>query len=214
MNKTNKLSLLKNKHNNFMNDFIINVFKISLLIMFVLTQVSCGSFQPVSSYSDGIYSSDNVIIIRKSDLDNDSNSYSRYFDQVARQYDWDDRRSDVVLSDIDSINSNSIDNYKTNPQWEVDRKQHKFLCLTMVRGDFRIFGSPFYSGFYNPFWNGWGWGNPMRWNRLGFWGWNRWAWNYGWNANFGFTIHGCLEILIGDFQHSIILIVLTWVIMV
>ena len=65
MNKTNKLSLLKNKHNNFMNDFIINVFKISLLIMFVLTQVSCGSFQPVSSYSDGIYSSDNVIIIRK-----------------------------------------------------------------------------------------------------------------------------------------------------
>ena len=96
-----------------MNDFIINVFKISLLIMFVLTQVSCGSFQPVSSYSDGIYSSDIVIIIRKSDLDNDSNSYSRYFDQVARQYDWDDRRNDVVLSDIDTINSNSIDNYKS-----------------------------------------------------------------------------------------------------
>ena len=26
----------------------------------------------------------------------------------------------------------------------------------------------------------------MRWNRLGFMGWNRWAWNYGWNGNFGF----------------------------
>ena len=100
MNKTNKLSLVKNKHNNVMNDFIINVFRISLLIIFTLAQFSCGSFQPVSLYSDGIYSSDNVIVIRKSDLDNDSNSYSRYFDQVARQYDWDDRRSDVVLSDI------------------------------------------------------------------------------------------------------------------
>ena len=138
MNKTNKLSLLKNKHNNFMNCFIVNVFKISFLIIFVLIQVSCGSFQPVSYYSDGIYSSDNVIVIRKSDLDNDSNSYSRYFDQVARQYDWDDRRNDVVLSDIDSINSNSIDNYKTNPQWGVVKRQHKFLCLIMVHGVFKI----------------------------------------------------------------------------
>ena len=186
MNKTNKLSLLKNKHNNFMNDFIINVFKISFLIMFILTQVSCGSFQPVSSYSDGIYSSDNVIIIRKSDLDNDSNSYSRYFDQVARQYDWDDRRSDVVLSDIDSINSNSIDNYKTNPQWGGGQKTTQIFMFNNGPWGFQNFNTPFYSGFYSPFWNGWGWSNPMRWNRLGFWGWNRWAWNYGWNANFGF----------------------------
>ena len=26
----------------------------------------------------------------------------------------------------------------------------------------------------------------MRWNRLGFMGWNNWPWYYGWNANFGF----------------------------
>ena len=187
MNNTNKLSLLKNKHNNFMNDFIINVFKISLLIMFVLTQVSCGSFQPVSSYSsDGIYSSDNVIIIRKSDLDNDSNSYSRYFDQVARQYDWDDRRSDVVLSDIDSINSNSIDNYKTNPQWGGGQKTTQIFMFNNSPWGFQNFNTPFNSGFYSPLWNGWGWSNPMRWNRLGFMGWNNWAWHYGWNANFGF----------------------------
>ena len=186
MNKTNKLSLVKNKHNNVMNDFIINVFRISFLIIFILAQFSCGSFQPVSSYSDGIYSSDNVIIIRKSDLDNDSNSYSRYFDQVARQYDWDDRRNDVVLSDIDSINSNSIDNYKTNPQWGGGQKTTQIFMFNNGPWGFQNFGAPFYSGFYNPFWNGWGWGNPMRWNRLGFWGWNRWAWNYGWNGNFGF----------------------------
>ena len=187
MNNTNKLSLLKNKHNNFMNDFIINVFKISLLIIFVLTQVSCGSFQPVSSYSsDGIYSSDNVIIIRKSDLDNDSNSYSRYFDQVARQYDWDDRRSDVVLSDIDSINSNSIDNYKTNPQWGGGQKTTQIFMFNNSPWGFQNFNTPFNSGFYSPLWNGWGWSNPMRWNRLGFMGWNNWAWHYGWNANFGF----------------------------
>ena len=186
MNKTNKLSLLKNKHNNFMNDFIINVFKISFLGIFILTEVSCGSFQPVSSYSDGIYSSDNVIVIRKSDLDNDSNSYSSYFDQVARQYDWDDRRSDVVLSDIDSINSNSIDNYKTNPQWGGGQKTTQIFMFNNGPWGFQNFNNPFYSGFYSPFWNGWGWGNPMRWNRLGFMGWNRWAWNYGWNGNFGF----------------------------
>ena len=186
MNKTNKLSLVKNKHNNVMNDFIINVFRISFLIIFILAQFSCGSFQPVSSYSDGIYSSDNVIVIRKSDLDNDSNSYSRYFDQVARQYDWDDRRNDVVLSDIDSINSNSIDNYKTNPQWGGGQKTTQIFMFNNGPWGFQNFGAPFYSGFYNPFWNGWGWGNPMRWNRLGFWGWNRWAWNYGWNGNFGF----------------------------
>ena len=194
MNKTNKLSLLKNKHNNFMNDFIINVFKISFLIIFILTQVSCGSFQPVSSYSDGIYSSDNVIVIRKSDLDNDSNSYSRYFDQVARQYDWDDRRSDIVLSDIDSINSNSIDNYKTNPQWGGGQKTTQIFMFNNNLGAFQNFYNPFGVGFNSPFWslnspyfNGWGWGNPMRrWNRLGFWGWNHWGWNYGWNGNFGF----------------------------
>ena len=186
MNKTNKLSLLKNKHNNFMNCFIVNVFKISFLIIFVLIQVSCGSFQPVSYYSDGIYSSDNVIVIRKSDLDNDSNSYSRYFDQVARQYDWDDRRNDLVLSDIDSINSNSIDNYKTNPQWGGGQKTTQIFMFNNGPWGFQNFNTPFYAGFYSPFWNGWGWGNPMRWNRLGFWGWNRWAWNYGWNGNFGF----------------------------
>ena len=186
MNKTNKLSLVKNKHNNVMNDFIINVFRISFLIIFILAQFSCGSFQPVSSYSDGIYSSDNVIVIRKSDLDNESNSYSTYFDQVARQYDWDDRRNDVVLSDIDSINSNSIDNYKTNPQWGGGQKTTQIFMFNNGPWGFQNFGAPFYSGFYNPLWNGWGWGNPMRWNRLGFMGWNNWPWYYGWNANFGF----------------------------
>ena len=186
MNKINKFSLVKNKYNNVMNGFIINVFRISFLIIFILAQFSCGSFQPVSSYSDGIYSSDNVIVIRKSDLDNNSNSYSRYFDQVARQYDWDDRRNDVVLSDIDSINSNSIDNYKTNPQWGGGQKTTQILMFNNGPWGFQNFGAPFYSGFYSPFWNGWGWGNPMRWNRLGFWGWNRFGWNYGWNGNFGF----------------------------
>ena len=113
MNKTNKISLVKNKHNNVMNNFIYDVFKFSFFVILIFTFFSCGSFQPVSSYSDGIYSSDNVIVIKKSDLDNNSNSYSRYFDQAARQYDWDDRRNDVVLSEIDSINSNNIDNYNT-----------------------------------------------------------------------------------------------------
>ena len=51
--------------------------------------ISCGSFQSGSYYTDGIYNSDNVIVVRRNKKTQATNAYTQYFDQQANQYNWD-----------------------------------------------------------------------------------------------------------------------------
>ena len=64
--------------------------KIRKLILFAVTSVfltSCGSYQQVSySYSDGIYSRGNDIIVKKRVQVKENDTYGDYFQKKANEY--------------------------------------------------------------------------------------------------------------------------------
>lgn len=145
--------------------------KISLgLLVFV---GSCGGFQSASYYSDGIYSSDNVIVVRKSQFQSSPNAvaYSQYFNEKANQYTWDEASDDAVLSNLDSLSATPMSNYKTQPNWGGGNKTTQIIIQNNGWG----YNDPLFWGFgnvYDPF--GYYWNRPFRfYNR---WRWNRFAW--------------------------------------
>ena len=153
---------------------------LSILAGFLLT--ACGSYQSTSYYSDGIYSSDNVIVVRRKKPQPKANAYSQYFDEKAKQYTWNDNNDDVVLTNVDSLNQTNLNNYQSNPNWGGGNKTTQIVIQS---NPLPFYGAgwgfdPYFNnwnfGYYNPYaWNNFGWGfnNPWRWNR-----WNRWGWGY------------------------------------
>lgn len=147
--------------------------KISLGLLVIFA--SCGGFQSASYYSDGIYSSDNVIVIRNSQPQRNSNAavYTQYFDDKAKQYSWDDAEEGVVLTSIDSLSNDNLSNYKTQPNWGGGNKTTQII----IQNNGWNYNDPFFWGFdniYDPF--GYYWNRPFGYyNR---WRWNRFAWGY------------------------------------
>ena len=152
--------------------------RLSMLAGFLFT--ACGSYQSASYYSDGIYSSDNVIVVRRNKPQAQTNAYSQYFDEKAKQYNWNDNNATVVLTDVDSLNQGNLKNYQSNPNWGGGNKTTQIVIQN---------NPPFYGagwgfgnwnfGYYNPYaWNNFAWGfnNPWRFNRWN--RWNRWGWGY------------------------------------
>lgn len=145
---------------------------------------ACGSYQNASYYSDGIYSSDNVIVVRRTKPQPKTNAYSRYFDEKAKQYTWNDTNDNVVLTDVDSLNQGNLKNYQTNANWGGGNKTTQIIIQTnplpLAYGG--VWG---YGDFFNPYFNNWNFGyyNPYAWNRFGWgfnrpWRFNRWGWGF------------------------------------
>ena len=95
----------------------ISLSALGIILFSGLLFTACGSFQNASYYSDGIYNDDNVIVIRRTQNKPAANAYTQYFDQQAKQYNWDDSNNDVALTNVDSLNQGNLNNYQSNPNW-------------------------------------------------------------------------------------------------
>jgi len=146
---------------------------LGIILFSGLLFTGCGSFQNASYYSDGIYSDDNVIVIRKTKKTSTANAYSQYFDQQAKQYSWDDSNNDVALTNLDSLNQGNLTNYQTNPNWGGGNKTTQIVIQSspLYLGNYGNWG---FGGFYDPYFAYWDYNyyNPYRWNRFA-WGFNR-----------------------------------------
>ncbi|MGB2171005.1 MAG: hypothetical protein ACPH03_01030 [Flavobacteriaceae bacterium] len=147
-------------------------FRFISAMLFLSTSIGCGSFQSASYYSDGIYNSDNVIVVRKSYPTQNTSAYSQYFDEKAKQYTWDDNQSDVVLSQVDSLQQGSTQNYRSNPNWGGGQKTTQII----IQNNGWNYGNPYwsYGNFFSPF--DFYWNRPFNYYNSFYW--NRHAWGF------------------------------------
>ena len=133
-------------------------FKIYVLLFCILP--SCGSYQYVGMYEDGIY--DSSLDKDNNDLNSDQNNsyYEDYFKEKS-----------IKLNQINNSNIDSYDYYTQNNSEEDSYAGWGQNVDSDVV--INVFNRP---GFDYWGWNNWGWNN---------WGWNNWRWN-----NWGYPIYG------------------------
>ena len=151
---------------------IISFVRISILSLVILFTIQCGSFQNTSYYSDGIYSSQDVVVIKKKNVTPKTNTYSAYFDEQANRYQWDQSDESVVMTNSDSLNQGNVQNYQTNANWGGGTKNTQIIVQTNP-WDFGF--NPYagfwnYNDFYHPYWGQWNspFGRGYFWNRFAY----------------------------------------------
>ena len=134
---------------------------------------SCGSFQSSSYYTDGIYNSDNVIVVRRNKKAPVSNAYTQYFDEQAQQYSWENSNESVALTDVDALNQSNYNDLQSSPNWGGGNKTTQIIIQSSPL-NFGLAGNWGFGGFYDPYFAYWDYNffNPYRWNRFA-WGFNR-----------------------------------------
>ena len=152
--------------------FTLRFKKINSLLYFFMISFfvfSCGSYQYVGIYEDGIYSDDDSSNQNSSLNTNDY--YTDYFKGKAIEYESND-----FFTDVESYtgNYNNAENfYSENAGWGQNNDPNVVINI-QTRPDYGMF---------------WGWNN-WRWNN---WGWNNWGWNnWGWN-NWGYPVFGLYD---------------------
>ncbi|NNL83684.1 MAG: hypothetical protein HKP28_09850, partial [Winogradskyella sp.] len=153
-------------------------FYVALSTVFLLS--SCGSYQYVGYDDDGIYNSDDSVIVVERQVETpnttsqNSEYYKDYFGNTSKEIESITNENEV-FTDIDSYEGSYAEevqdtlDYRTGyAGWGQANDQ---VIINIDNG---------------PNW-GWGWGmnwyNPWAWNR---WGWNRFGWNtWGWNTGWG-----------------------------
>ena len=162
--------------------FTLRFKKINSLLYFFMISFfvfSCGSYQYVGIYEDGIYSDDDSSNQNSSLNTNDY--YTDYFKGKAIEYESND-----FFTDVESYtgNYNNAENfYSENAGWGQNNDPNVVINI-QTRPDYGMFW-----GWNNWRWNNWGWNN-WGWNN---WGWNNWGWNnWGWN-NWGYPVFGLYD---------------------
>lgn len=163
---------------------LISRYSLGLIFIFSILVSACGSYQNSSYYSDGIYTNDNIIVVKRKNAKAKKNAYSQYFDEKAKQYNWTDQNNNnVVLTSVDSLNQGSLKSYQSNPNWGGGNKTTQIIIQT---NPFPLaYGAWGYGGFFDPYFANWNFGyyNPYAWNRFGWgfnrpWRYNRWGWGF------------------------------------
>ena len=158
---------------------IITLFQKSLnlkiTVLLILLVSSCGSYQYVGMYDDGIYNSfddeeKNYAYDSNYDPDNNNSYYEDYFKGKVSEYD--------LTEDME--NTGAPDDYNYNTQNSSENESYvgwgQNVDSNIV---INIRTRPNYGMYWG--WNNWGWNN---------WGWNNWGWNnWGWN-NWGYPVYG------------------------
>jgi hypothetical protein len=167
----------------------IGLSSLGIIFFSGLLFTSCGSFKSGSYYSDGIYNSDNVIVIRRNKKTPATNAYTQYFDQQANQYNWDNNTDSVALTNVDSLNQGFSNNYQSNPNWGGGNKTTQIIIQSTPL-NFGFGGNWGFGGFYDPYVAYWDYNfyNPYRWNRFA-WGFNRPFFN-GFFPYYGYGFYG------------------------
>ncbi len=159
-----------------------NLLQVSGFILGFFSLIGCGSYQNSSYYSDGIYGNRDVVVIRRQaeqpSTTATTNSYSQYFDEKAKEYQWDTQEDNVALTQIDSLTQQKDTNYQSQPQWGGGNNTTQIVFVdnspNFGFGGFGGFGfgNNFgYGGFYDPYPAPWNWpyrfNNPNYFNRFG-----------------------------------------------
>ena len=144
---------------------IIN-FKITALLFCILS--SCGSYQYVGMYDDGIYDSS---------LDRDNSyTYDSSTDQINNNYYKDYFKGKAIeLNQGENLTSTTSEKNDYNSQNSSEESSYAGWGQNVDSNIvINIRTRPNYGMYWG--WNNWGWNN---------WGWNNWRWN-----NWGYPIYG------------------------
>ena len=128
---------------------------------------SCGSYQYVGVYEDGIYGDSEAQDYNANTTNDVSESvsgnsyYSDYFKGKSNEY---NNNQETVFTDVEDYDSSYSPNNNTDSAyagWGQNTDSNVII---------NIQSRPNYGMAWG--WNNWGWNN---------WGWNNWGWNTGWN---------------------------------
>ncbi len=149
----------------------ISFYRISILSLTILLTIQCGSFRNNAYYSDGIYSDQDVVVLKQKKKAAINNPYSSYFDEEAKRYQWEENDETIVMTHSDSLNQGNVKNYQTNANWGGGSKNTQIIVQANPwnLGIVPYAGFWNYNDFVNPYWGYWN--SPF--NRGGYW--NRFA---------------------------------------
>ena len=156
---------------------IITLFQKSLNLkitgLLFLFMTSCGSYQYVGMYDDGIYNSleeeeKNYTYDSNYEPESSNSYYEDYFKGKVSEYgQTQDMENTDSSDDYNTQNSSENESYAGWGQ-NVDSN---IVINIRTRPNYGMYWG----------WNNWGWNN---------WGWNNWGWNnWGWN-NWGYPVYG------------------------
>ena len=154
---------------------------LTILIPFYLL-ISCGSYQYVGMYEDGIYGySENEVYNSSNESENSvkeqgNSYYNDYFKGKVNEY---TDSNDGVFTEVDNYNSSydSDNNSESNNAGWGENIDSNIVINIQTRPNYGM-----YWGWNNWGWNNWGWNN---WG-LNNWGWNNWGWNNWGYPNYGY----------------------------
>ncbi len=143
---------------------------------------SCGSYQYVGVYEDGIYGDSETQDYISNKTNNVSESvsgnsyYSDYFKGKSNEY---NNNEETVFTDVEDYDSDYSPNNNTDSSyagWGQNTDSNVII---------NIQSRPNYGMGWS--WNNWGWNN-WGWNNWGWnnWGWNNWGWNWGYPNYYGY----------------------------
>ena len=101
------------------NNIFSSTLRTFVLIAFAMVLHSCGSFQPTSYYApDGIYADYGQAQISKQNSNPNSKAFSSYFNDKSKEYNWDDAKEGLYLTDTDNYtgDQNSKGQWGSSPQ--------------------------------------------------------------------------------------------------
>jgi len=163
---------------------IITLFQKSLNLkitaLLILLVSSCGSYQYVGMYDDGIYNSfedeeKNYAYDSNYDPDNNNSYYEDYFKGKVSEYDLNEDMENTGAPDDYNYNTQNSSENESYAGWGQNVDSNVVINI-QTRPNYGM-----YWGWNNWGWNNWGWNN---------WGWNNWGWNnWRWN-NWGYPIYG------------------------
>ena len=163
---------------------IITLFQKSLnlkiTVLLILLVSSCGSYQYVGMYDDGIYNSfedeeKNYAYDSNYDPDNNNSYYEDYFKGKVSEYDLTEDMENTGAPDDYNYNTQNSSENESYAGWGQNVDSNIVINI-QTRPNYGM-----YWGWNNWGWNNWGWNN---------WGWNNWGWNnWRWN-NWGYPIYG------------------------
>ena len=153
---------------------IITLFQKSLnlkiTVLLILLVSSCGSYQYVGMYDDGIYNSfedeeKNYAYDSNYDPDNNNSYYEDYFKGKVSEYDLTEDMENTGAPDDYNYNTQNSSENESYAGWGQNVDSNVVINIQT---------RPNYGMYWG--WNNWGWNN---------WGWNNWRWN-----NWGYPIYG------------------------
>jgi hypothetical protein len=133
---------------------------------------SCGSYQDVGVYEDGIYADSEIQEYNTngnndvSDNGSGNSYYSDYFKGKSNEYNND---QEAIFTDAEDYDSSYSPNNTANNNYAGWGQNSDSNVIINIQS------RPNYGMGWG--WNNWGWNN-WGWNQSG---WNNWGWNAGWN---------------------------------